>query len=50
MEVPAHVQQLLAALRAGGFVACPVGAACGTAFWAAPPATGTCAPAPARSR
>lgn len=25
MEVPAHVQQLLAALRAGGFVACPVG-------------------------
>ena len=25
MEVPAHVEQLLAALRAGGFVACPVG-------------------------
>ena len=25
MEVPTHVEQLLAALRAGGFVACPVG-------------------------
>ena len=25
MEVPVHVQELLDALRAGGFTACPVG-------------------------
>ena len=41
---------LLDTLHAAGYAAYAVAAACGTVFWDAPPTTGTCVPAPCRSR